>query len=333
MRHSNSSVAPVDFPVSAVVPVPVAVPPNVRVPVYWKHFVAGTVGGAFGLTLAYPLDTVKIRLQTRGKGAYKGMIDCLTTMVKREGIFSLYRGLLAPVTGAGVINAVAFGTNNYFKSLLASNSHRWRDVPKHKLDGSPTSRLTDGELVIAGAAAGFVQSFVRAPVEQIKTVMQSRNLPGTTKSPYPSTPHAIYHILKTEGVRVGLYRGLSGTLLREVPQYAMYYPIYELSKRYMAKRQNKSVSELESAQVLLAGGVAGVSQWVPTYPIDVVKSHLHAAPPGTYRGFVDAARRLYTTEGSSVFLRGFHVCLIRSFPLHAAIFFGYETTLSFLGPD
>src|SRR5690242_14527589 len=34
--------------------------------------------------------------------------------------------------------------------------------------------------------------------------------------------------------------------------------------------------------MLLAGGTAGVAQWIPTYPIDVIKSRVQAAPPGSF---------------------------------------------------
>ena len=33
---------------------------------WWVSFVAGNAGGIFGLFSVFPLDTVKIRLQTRG---------------------------------------------------------------------------------------------------------------------------------------------------------------------------------------------------------------------------------------------------------------------------
>jgi hypothetical protein len=50
----------------------------------YSCIVAGNVGGIIGLTSAYPIDTVKIRIQTR-PGVYRGSIDCFTTMVKKEG--------------------------------------------------------------------------------------------------------------------------------------------------------------------------------------------------------------------------------------------------------
>ena len=55
----------------------------------WQHFVAGNVGGLSGLTVSYPLDTIKVRLQTK-PGAYKGVTDCFMQMVKQEGVRALF---------------------------------------------------------------------------------------------------------------------------------------------------------------------------------------------------------------------------------------------------
>ena len=80
-----------------------------------------------GLSLAYPLDTIKVRIQTR-PGAYRGMLHCASTLVRAEGLLALYRGLLSPVVGYGLINATAFGSYNYGKQLLR-DSHIWNGKP------------------------------------------------------------------------------------------------------------------------------------------------------------------------------------------------------------
>lgn len=53
----------------------------------------------------YPLDTIKVRLQT---GSYKGAIDCAKITFKEEGFFAFYRGLSTPLLGAGLEVAVLF---------------------------------------------------------------------------------------------------------------------------------------------------------------------------------------------------------------------------------
>jgi hypothetical protein len=57
-----------------------------------------------------------MRLQTHGQ--YKGMVDVWRTMVKEEGLTSLYRGLLSPQAGFGVTFALSFSGNAQAKKWI-----------------------------------------------------------------------------------------------------------------------------------------------------------------------------------------------------------------------
>ena len=72
-------------------------------------------------------------------------------------------------------------------------------------------------------------------------------------------------------------------------------------------------------------------QWLPPfYCIDVVKSRMQGSLPGVYASAWDCALKSYRQDGLQVFFRGLPTALVRAFPLHACIFFGYETTMMFL---
>lgn len=302
-------------------------------PEWYKHFIAGNVGGIFGLTLAYPLDTVKVRLQTRPADAYKGLIDCFRTMVRTEGVGSLYRGIASPVIGYGLIKSTAFGSYNQCKTFLQSNKQN-----------PANNQLNLLELTLCGGYAGLIQTFVRCPVEQIKVVMQARNRAGSaTEAPYKSTWNCVVSVYRTEGLSKGFYRSFIPTLSREIPQYAIYYPTYEVTKAAFIKLKqtalNKAsspdqivhqITELGPLATAIAGGTAGVAQWVPTYALDVIKSRVSAAEPGTYRGFLHCAQSIYKQEGMGVFFRGLNAAVIRAFPLHGAVFLGYELSMKFM---
>jgi hypothetical protein len=91
-------------------------------------------------------------------------------------------------------------------------------------------------------------------------VCMFRNRAASTSSApaYTSTIACLRDVLRTEGVRAGLYRSFFPTLLREIPQYAIYYPTYEVFVRlFCAPGQkaedlpmvtnNKSIYQLDSA--------------------------------------------------------------------------------------
>lgn len=81
---------------------------------------------------------------------------------------------------------------------------------------------------------------------------------------------------------------------------------------------------------MLAGGVAGVIQWIPAIPFDVIKSRLQTAPEGAYPGgLIDVLEVLIKEEGVRGLYKGAVPVLIRGFPANAACFLGYELSMSF----
>ena len=90
----------------------------------WHDGVAGTVGGVSGLSIWFPLDTVKCRMQTRPAEYNNSSIKCFRQMIKIEGFFSLYRGLLSPALGFGAINSTVFGS---IFGINTGTRPRWND--------------------------------------------------------------------------------------------------------------------------------------------------------------------------------------------------------------
>ena len=69
------------------------------------------VSGAAGVLAGYPLDTVKVKIQTSAPGTYRSTFDCLGQLVARDGAKSLYKGMSSPLVGVAGINAITFGVN------------------------------------------------------------------------------------------------------------------------------------------------------------------------------------------------------------------------------
>lgn len=289
--------------------------------VFWKSFLAGNVGGMFGMTLSYPFDTVRVRMQTDAAVRGKSILYAARHVMRSpEGWRALYRGLAVPVVGYGSINAVAFATNDSCQAFFANQS------PTGKKSDLPT-----WQLVVSGGAAGMTSAVVRAPIERVKTVMQTAEGSGG-RAAFSGGLSCGAHLVRTAGV-ASLFKGLTSTMLREVIQFAMYYPAYTVMKGYAEAQWGDS----GHAWILtpLLGGAAGAFQWLPpSYCVDVVKSRLQAdVTGGRYPGggMLQCARASAAAEGPAVFLRGLGPTLLRAVPLHAGVFTGYELTLSALG--
>jgi len=283
----------------------------------WAHAVAGQIAGMVGLMVVHPIDTVKIRMQARVSAPPVSAVSTVSSLMQREGPMALYRGIGAPMVAYGLINAVAFTTHTEVVRLL-----------RGELGGSGGSPLVKDPYLIGlagGAAAGFTSSFVRGPAERVKTVQQvAESSCGTGKVPekYRGTIRTAATLAKEHGLLKGWFTGTGATVAREIPQCAVYFLTYDSIRRACEKAAGPGY---ETAGIVLAGGSAGVVQWVATYPLDVIKSRMQAFPPGTYNGFLDCAMKSLRAEGPGVFVRGLEMALLRAFPLHASIFLTCET--------
>lgn len=68
------------------------------------HFALGSIAGAFGAFMVYPIDLVKTRMQNQrssrvGQILYKNSIDCAKKVISNEGIRGLYSGVLPQLIG------------------------------------------------------------------------------------------------------------------------------------------------------------------------------------------------------------------------------------------
>uniref|UniRef100_G3WLL0 Solute carrier family 25 member 20 n=1 Tax=Sarcophilus harrisii TaxID=9305 RepID=G3WLL0_SARHA len=139
----------------------------------------------------------------------------------------------------------------------------------------------------------------------------------------------IKKVYQEAGIR-GIYKGTVLTLMRDVPASGMYFMTYEWMKDFLTP-EGKSVSDLSAPRILVAGGFAGIFNWVVAIPPDVLKSRFQTAPPGKYpNGFRDVLRELIREEGIASLYKGFTAVMIRAFPANAACFLGFEVAMKFL---
>lgn len=81
------------------------------------NFGLGSVAGAFGAFMVYPIDLVKTRMQNQrgaGPGAklYANSIDCFKKVVRNEGFKGLYSGVLPQLVGVAPEKAIKLTVND-----------------------------------------------------------------------------------------------------------------------------------------------------------------------------------------------------------------------------
>jgi solute carrier family 25 carnitine/acylcarnitine transporter 20/29 len=169
--------------------------------------------------------------------------------------------------------------------------------------------------------------------------MQVQGL-GESFTEYKHLPHqykgpldCLMKMHKAEGF-MSVYRGLNLTILREIPAFSTYFVSY----KYFCDQFSPTDPQLETSllAMLFAGGLAGVSSWVVTYPIDFVKSRIQADGVNSrpmYTGAIDCIKKTYRSEGYRAFFRGMNASLLRAFPVNAVTFVTVEIFLDWAKVD
>ncbi|KAH9037203.1 hypothetical protein EDB85DRAFT_2072986 [Lactarius pseudohatsudake] len=279
-----------------------------------KSFIAGGFGGVCAVLVGHPFDLTKTRLQTAAPGTYTGGLDVVKKALARDGPTGLYRGVVPPLLGVTPIFALSFWAYDASKKLI-----------HHFTPNRTNSALSTGELAAAGFLSAVPTTFVTAPVERAKVLLQVQGQGGSGPQ-YKGVVDVIGHLYKEGGIR-SIFRGTFATLARDGPGSAAYFATYEITKKALAPVGAQS-SDLNIGQVILAGGTAGVAMWAIAIPPDVLKSRLQSAPTGTYSGIVDCARKTIAADGVKALWKGFGPAMARAFPANAATFLGVEVSHS-----
>ncbi|XP_062502694.1 mitochondrial basic amino acids transporter-like isoform X2 [Corticium candelabrum] len=227
--------------------------------------------------------------------------------------------MLSPLLGVAAINSILFGVYGGVMDYFHA----------HSLNPSHSTYLC--QVGVAGASAGFLQSFILSPTDLVKTRLQMQGRgQKASKELYRSPLDCIYKIYHREGIRRGVFRGQGITLLREVPSFGIYFVWYDIMSQFIANTFQPS-NRFRAVSAIVSGGTTGMLCWLSTYPFDVVKSRIQAdgidGKHTRYNGIIDCFRKSYREEGLAVFGRGLLSCLIRAFPVNAATFLVVELVL------
>jgi len=197
-------------------------------------------------------------------------------------------------------------------------------------DKTPVT-MTIRDYCMAGVLTAFACGLVESPIDFFKSQLQVQIF---KKDPlFRTVPQCFKYILTNYGIR-GAYQGVSATIIRNVPFRASYFGTYEFCRSKLVQ-PGQDRKQLHWSKLLFSGGMAGIVQWLISYPLDVIKSSMQSDTPERsqrkYKGWYDCATKLYAEGGIRRFGRGFVPCMMRSFPANATCFLLYEQTRKALG--
>lgn len=161
----------------------------------------------------------------------------------------------------------------------------------------------------AGAAAGIIAATFVCPLDVIKTRLQVHGLPKLTNGTVRGSliVGSLEQIFQKEGLR-GMYRGLSPTVLALLPNWAVYFTMYEQLKSFLCSEDKNR--HLSVGANVIAAAAAGAATTIATNPLWVVKTRLQTqgmrAGVVPYRSTLSALSRIAHEEG----IRGLYSGLV-----------------------
>ena len=257
--------------------------PGSQLPWFTAASLAGVVSGVSQVLAEQPFDLLKTRLQSTAFSSEASAITLLRTTIRAEGPRALMLGVAPRLLTYPLVKLSLFSLYERIHARTHST-------------------------VIAGALAGLVNTVVACPADVVKSRLQMRRLECAV---------APTRLLRADGLRVHLFRGLAPLMLRDAVGYALLFTVYDEGKRLKALRVVPS---------WVLGGLAGTSFYAATMPIDRVKVMMQTSA----RSLRSCCSELCRQDGSMLraLYRGSGPTLARTFVGQAVALTVYDALMS-----
>lgn len=278
------------------------------------QFTAGAIAGFIEVCVNHPLDVVKTRLQMQSSDdpkRYTSITNCFGRMIKSEGFFSVYKGILPVLVVETPKMAVRF--------VVYEHS-------KRKLSPYVGSFVTDGT---AGFLAGAIEGAAVNPFEVVKVRLQTdRKL----LKEQPSSYALAKQIYRTDGFgRTGLSLGLTANIFRHGVFVGVYFAMYHKMKSSTPKFGSKVEENMWKVVFGLCSGCVGTCFNIP---FDVAKSRIQGPQPEPgkrkYKACWQSLKLVYQEEGFLALYKGLAPKMLRLSTGHALIIVIYEHIVEIL---
>lgn len=175
---------------------------------FWKSMgvklFAGGASGGIANTICYPLDFARTRLASdlgKGKPMFNGIMDCIVSTVKKQGITGLYTGWSVTVMGAFVYRAGQLGL---FKQI--------QDLNPYAGDKGPIGAVA--AFVSVTIARSVVMPF-NYPFDTVRRRLMLESEKPKSERIYKGTFDCMRQVFAKEGA-AGMYKGMVPELARGV---------------------------------------------------------------------------------------------------------------------
>ena len=188
---------------------------------------------------------VNVQKPTKATVRYKGLIDCLYSIARNEGVSGLYKGLtpslllvshgaiqftcyenLKSLARGGVISAASIGDSNGGGEMNNDVIDTTREQQQQQLQ---QRELTSAECGVYGMLSKIVASLVTYPQQVVRARMQKLQI-ERNQIKYKTLLQSFATISRREGIS-GMYKGMVPNLARMLPSTGVTFFTYEFVNR------------------------------------------------------------------------------------------------------
>ncbi|CAJ1974109.1 unnamed protein product [Sphenostylis stenocarpa] len=195
----------------------------------FERFIAGAAAGITATIICLPLDTIRTKLVAPGGEALGGVIGAFQYMIRTEGFFSLYKGLVPSIISMAPSGAVFYGVYDMLKSAYLHSPEGKKRIQNMHKQGQELSAFDQLELgpvrtLLNGAIAGACAEAATYPFEVVRRQLQLQ-VQATKLSSF-----ATFVKIVEQGGIPALYAGLIPSLLQVLPSASISFFVYEFMK-------------------------------------------------------------------------------------------------------
>ena len=209
--------------------------------------------------------------------------------LRKEGLCSLYRGLMPPLLQKTTNMAIMFGMYHHFQGTLFQHFPTLPD----KLNKASAALL-------AGSAEALL-----APFERVQTLLQDKHY----HERYRNTAHA-FRALSSYGLPE-YYRGFTPILMRNGLSNVLFFLLRGEIREALPETQTETGDILAH---FVSGGLLGAFISTLFFPVNVVKTKMQSKVGGKFSGMVKTFIFIYKDRDGRVekIYRGVHINYTRS---------------------
>jgi hypothetical protein len=305
-----------------------------------NSLMAGSISGMASTAVLYPLDVLRTKMQSASilasssgisnsasaaaanAATNRGPLQVLKHTLEHGGVRALYTGLTLPLAAQAIYKGTVFTVNNVMQTAIID----WRTWENHKTGIIRTGQLQDLDRFWCGAVAGGVNAalFV-TPVEFIRNQLIAQHTKladgGGPKAvgaadavkQFRGSWDVVRHSMSQHGL-AALWRGVSWSIYRDTLGCGCFF----YSMAWTQHQLTEPGEQPGMTATIVSGGVAGLSFWVASLPLDTIKTWVQSSDLNTTVSAQSAVEKIYRNSGVvgvvQQLFRGWQVAYTRGIP-------------------